>query len=66
LRSLINIRRDSLHFVAAPASGAVVLAAPEDDSVDASKAGDRKDAEERPHADDTRKSKCYMIQVMFK
>jgi hypothetical protein len=54
-----------LHFVAAPASGAVILAAPEDDSVDASEAGDREDVEERPHMDDARKSKRYTIQVMF-
>ena len=69
LRSLINIRRDSLHFVAAPVNGGVVLAAPEDDNLDvsdpaenASENGEDVTEEPRP-IEDPRKKKRYNIQV---
>jgi hypothetical protein len=69
LRSLINIRRDSLHFVAAPANGGVVLAAPEDDNLDVSESvdncsnGDENKAEEQQEVEDPRKLKRYNIEV---
>ena len=67
LRSLINIRRDSLHFVAAATN--VVLAAPEDDDLDVSDvvdgrvSGDEDKQEELPQVEDPRKLKRYNIQV---
>ena len=68
LRSLINIRRDSLHFVAAATN--VVLAAPEDDAlavsdvVDGRVSGDEDKQEELPQVEDPRKLKRYNIQVI--
>ena len=68
LRSLINIRRDSLHFVAAATN--VVLAAPEDDDLDVSDvvdgrvSGDEDKQEELPQVEDPRKLKRYNIQVI--
>ena len=68
LRSLITIRRDSLHFVAAATN--VVLAAPEDDDLDVSDvvdgrvSGDEDKQEELPQVEDPRKLKRYNIQVI--
>jgi hypothetical protein len=65
LRSLINIRRDSLHFVLAPATGGVILAAPEDDNLDASEPSENRsdNDEEQPPVEDPRKMRRYNIQV---
>lgn len=69
LRSLINIRRDSLHFVAAPVTGGVVLAAPEDDNLDVpdpvenASENEEEQVEEQKQIEDPRKKKRYNIQV---